>query len=217
MERFIEMQAQNMEIMMQQRMMDQMENMEDKQERREELKKRRQLQQDLRQQELDLSIQPPRGLRAPLQSSPELSFRSPLYGISTPQAAPTPTPTPQPRPLAPTNLSRTSSPIDIAEEDANILEAFFNWKLQITRNLERRAKWERARKIINDNDWSIRDLQLIEDDSSSMYSRAIKAGLSDGFARGFRDELRAYKLVHRQRQGSREEEAIQALNSLGAV
>jgi hypothetical protein len=134
-------------------------------------------------------------------------------------AAPTPAPTPQPRPLVPTYLSRTSSPIDIAEEDANILEVFFNWKLQITRNLEWRAKWERARKIINDNDndWSIRDLQLMEDNSSSMYSRAIRAGLSDGFARGFRDELRAYKLVHRQQQGSREDEAIQVLNSLGTV
>jgi hypothetical protein len=46
------------------------------------------------------------------------------------------------------------------------------------------------------------------EDDSSMYSRAIKAGLSDGFARGFREELWSYKLVHRQRQGSREEEAI---------
>jgi hypothetical protein len=154
----MEMQAQNIEIMMQQRMMNQMENIEEKQEHREELKERRQLQRDLRQHELDISIQPPRGPHAPLPSSPELSFRSPLYRTSTPQAlsalataGPTPTPTPQPRPPAPTYISQTSSPIDIAEEDANILEAFFNWKLRITRNLERRAKWERARKIINDN------------------------------------------------------------------
>jgi hypothetical protein len=57
----------------------------------------------------------------------------------------------------------------------------------------------------------------MEDENSLMYNHAIKAGLSDGFARGFREELRSYKLVHHQRQGSREEEAIQVLNSLGAV
>jgi hypothetical protein len=110
---------------------------------------------------------------------------------------------------------RTSSPIDISEEDATILASFLDWKVEMTRNIERKVKWERARKIIKDNDWSIRDLQLMEDESSSMYNRAMKAGISDGFARSFREELRTYKLIYRQQHGAREEDAIQALSSLG--
>ncbi|KAL2801521.1 hypothetical protein BJX63DRAFT_438765 [Aspergillus granulosus] len=200
-DRLIEMQTQNMEMMMQQRIMDQMESYTEKEERREELKERRQIQRNLRQQELE------RG--PPLQYSGSLP--SVLY-TPRPQPPTQQAPTPAPVPIF---LNRTSSPIDAAEEDADILAAFFVWKLQITRNSDRKAKWERARDIIMENDWSIRDLQLMEDDSSSMYNRAIKAGISDGFARGFREELRVFKLVYRQQRGVQEEEAIQALNSLG--
>jgi hypothetical protein len=55
----------------------------------------------------------------------------------------------------------------------------------------------------------------MEDEYSLMYNRAIKAGISDGFARSFREEIRTYKLVYRQQRGTREDEAIHALSAMG--
>jgi len=50
----------------------------------------------------------------------------------------------------------------------------------------------------------------MEDDKSAMYRRAIAAGISDGFARRFGKDLRAFKQVHRE-----QEEAANALVSGG--
>jgi hypothetical protein len=46
----------------------------------------------------------------------------------------------------------------------------------------------------------------MEDGKSAMYQRALAAGISDGFARRFASELRAFRRVHRI-----EEEAAQLL------
>ena len=94
------------------------------------------------------------------------------------------------------------------KEDIEILILFFVWKLQNTRNPSRKIKWEQARDIILNNDWSIRDLRLMEDGQSAMYHRAIKAGISDGFARSFREELQSFKEVYRRQRGEKEAEAI---------
>ncbi|KAJ0421758.1 hypothetical protein BJY00DRAFT_281696 [Aspergillus carlsbadensis] len=108
------------------------------------------------------------------------------------QKTATPTPTPIQAPVAPlVTLSQNSSPINI--------------KVQMTRNLKHQAKWERARKIIKDNNWLIQDLQLMEDEYSLIYNHVIKAGISDGFARSFREEIWTYK----------EDEAIHALSAMG--
>jgi hypothetical protein len=229
MDRFMEISNQNFEMMMQQRMMDQMESMEEKQERREERNERRQMQREMRDREMNLfasqhpplwpySLQPP---QPPFASSPEYSSKP--SQLLTPSTDPR---TPTSQPSKPTGQataaiiarpSRTSSPIDTAEEDANILTSFFIWKLQSTRNVARYVKWEKARDIIMENDWSIRDLQAMEDGTSAMYNRAIQAGISDGFARGFREELHGFKEVYRRQQGVQEAEAIQALNTLNSA
>jgi hypothetical protein len=52
----------------------------------------------------------------------------------------------------------------------------------------------------------------MEDDSSALYRRAIRASISDGFARGFKEEIQTFKIVYHQRRGMQEQEAIQALN-----
>jgi hypothetical protein len=114
---------------------------------------------------------------------------------------------------------RTSSPIDATEEDADVLEHFFNWKVGTTRNTDRKVKWDRARTIVFANDWSIDDLKRMEESASPMYERALKSGLSDGFARSFRTELRAFKsaikaleALEAAQAAAREAEAAQALN-----
>jgi hypothetical protein len=37
---------------------------------------------------------------------------------------------------------KLSSPIDIKEDDIDMLTVFFNWKTNTTKNLERMQKWE---------------------------------------------------------------------------
>lgn len=200
--------------------------MEDKQERREERNERRQLQRDIREQELKLMMslkpqdRPPVSFQPPF-SSPESSFRTSTTPLAPQYTPPAPTPTPNPHILArqqfTTPGSRTSSPINAAEEDTDILALFFTWTLQNTRNNDRKVKWERARDIIMQNDWSIQDLQLMEDGLSAMYNRAIKAGISDGFTRGFREEIRSFKDLYRRQKSENEAEAIRALNLLGSA
>jgi hypothetical protein len=40
----------------------------------------------------------------------------------------------------------------------------------------------------------------MEDDKSAMYRHAIAAGISDGFARRFSRDLRAFKQVYREQE-----------------
>jgi hypothetical protein len=94
--------------------------------------------------------------------------------------------------LAPTTstpVPRTSNPINGNIDDGDVLHQFFEWKILNTRLVERRAKWERARDIILENNLLIKDLQAMEAGKGLMYDRAITAGITDGLARGFKEEL----------------------------
>jgi len=78
-------------------------------------------------------------------------------------------------------------------EDADMLPAFFDWKISNTNNADKREKWEQAKQIVTSNDWTVDELLQMENGCGVMYQRAIKAGISDGFARGFRSELHKFK------------------------
>lgn len=89
-----------------------------------------------------------------------------------------------------------SSPISRIHDDSEVLNTFFDWKVENERQ-ERKGKWESARRVVKTNDWSVSDLKEIEADKGAMYERAISAGISDGFARRFSSELRAFKVAWR--------------------
>ena len=93
---------------------------------------------------------------------------------------------------------RMSSPIDGIEDDADVLDHFFLWKMANTRDVGRREKWERVHTVVRSNDWYIKDIKAMEVPDSDMYRRAIQAGLTDGIARGLRGELRSFKPVYRR-------------------
>jgi hypothetical protein len=97
------------------------------------------------------------------------------------------------------NISRKSSPISNELDDSQVLRRFFEHKT-IGQIPEIADKWDRAWRIVNAADWSIADLKEMEDDKSAMYQRAITAGISDGFARRFGRDLRAFKRVHREQE-----------------
>lgn len=69
--------------------------------------------------------------------------------------------------------------------------------------------------IVAANDWSIKDMKQMEDGTSAMYKRAIEAGISDGFARGFRGELRRFKQSYRHTRNERR--AAIALGQMGGI
>lgn len=201
MERLAEMQVQMQEQMMNQRVFDQMEALEEKQERREERNERRQMQREQRELQSSLQNTPFSGYMMP----PQVPMQTPVYmkpftstyGPATClnngyTAGLTPGNLPA-APAAPTVRQRYSSPINAEEEDAEILAMFFHWKISMTKNSDRRMKWQHAQEIVSRNDWSIQELQQMEDGVSAMYQRAIKAGISDGFARGFRAEIHLFK------------------------
>lgn len=197
----MEMQQQMQEQMLQARMMDQLEAMEEKQERREERNEHRQMQREqhrLLLQQQQLLLQP--HLQSLYNPLCPLLGRQDLPNLSAPLHESTPV---QPK---------SSSPIDANEDDADILAAFFDWKINNTKNPERKAKWEHAKQTVMANDWSIQELQQMEDGSCAMYQRAIKAGISDGFARGFKSELHKFKDYYRHLK--EETKAAMALNQL---
>ncbi|KAL2783755.1 hypothetical protein BJX66DRAFT_344650 [Aspergillus keveii] len=188
----LEMQQKMQIFMMQTRMMDQMELMEEKQERREERIERRQHIRDQRDRDREmlalLAYKAPTKASTQPSATPQsipINFSTPLASMS----APPPTPTPP---------DRTSSPIDININDGDLIHQFFEWKIINTRLAERRVKWEHAREVVAENEWSIKDLYEMEDYKSVMYDRAIQAKIPDGLTRHFREELRAFKPVYRR-------------------
>jgi hypothetical protein len=210
MERLAEMQAHMQEQMMQQRMFDQMEAFEEKQERREE----RNLQRQMQKEQRDHLIQN-RFYMTPQFHSQLPQSTSYITPLSAANIAKSPLQHPAQPPLQPCDPApeqRYSSPINIEEEEADILVAFFDWKIANTRNTDRKAKWLHARNVVIKNDWSIIELQQMQDGISAMYQRAIQAGISDGFARGFRAEIHAFKQYYRHH---RDAEAAVVLNGLG--
>jgi hypothetical protein len=217
-ERLTEMQHQMQEQMMHTRMLDQMEALEEKQERREERQERRQVareQRELFTQPHQTSIQP-----FALPSSLPLSAPLPLSALPfSPYSYPQPVgkmaevmKLPPSRQDSNDERPKSSSPIDIEEDDIDTLTAFFNWKTNTTKNPERMQKWEQTKQIVLANDWTIQELQHMEDGTCAMYQRAKKAGISDGFARGFRVELRKFKEQYRRLRD--EAKAAWALNQL---
>ncbi|KAK9373862.1 uncharacterized protein V1513DRAFT_432437 [Lipomyces chichibuensis] len=65
------------------------------------------------------------------------------------------------------------------EDDADILALSFNWKISNTGNSDRRTEWQPARDVVFRNDWSVREMQQMEDGISAMYQRTVQAGISD--------------------------------------
>lgn len=205
MEQFMDMQRSMMEQQMQLRVMSQMESMQEDQERRDAKKERCQLLDD---QYSFISQPPPR--QQSILSQPALS--------ATPITKPEAIFNPFGIPVTPTPRPKSSSPIDPSEEDFDILTRFFSWKINNTRHEERRARWEHAKTVTLSNDWSIDELRQMEDGNSAAYQRAIKAGISDGIARGFKSELHKFKPLDRLSKATEQANyhaAAAALGSLG--
>jgi hypothetical protein len=71
-----------------------------------------------------------------------------------------------------------------------------------------------AKQIVTSNDWKVDELKQMVNGCGAMYQRAIKAGISDGFARGFRSELHKFKGCYRLKETERTQTAAIALHQI---
>lgn len=205
MEQVIEMQAKIYKQQMQYRLIEQMEAMQEKQERRDEEKERRYLFREQR----DLLTQ----AQAPHQMAYSLPERSTIGpSLLTFKTNMNPGQF-EAVPITPISRPRSSSSMESGEDEYDTLMKFFAWKINSIKNEDRKEKWKRAQTIIFTNDWSIRELRQMEDDKTPAYQRAIKAGILDSLARGFRRELRQYRQSVRRTRD--EYAAVIALDALG--
>jgi hypothetical protein len=123
-----------------------MEAFEEKQERREECNLQRQMQKEQR----DHLIQN-RFYMTPQFHSQLPQSTSYITSLSAANIAKSPLQYPVQPPLQPCDPApeqRYSSPINIEEEEADILVVFFNWKIVNIRNINRKAKWLHTRNIV---------------------------------------------------------------------
>jgi hypothetical protein len=93
---------------------------------------------------------------------------------------------------------RSSSPISTFLDDTQILAHFFEYKIARLSNEAQKEKWRRYKEVIKEQDWTIADMKAMEKGTGIVYKLAVDNGLSDGFARHFAAELRAYKPEHRR-------------------
>jgi hypothetical protein len=93
------------------------------------------------------------------------------------------------------NAIRSSSPPPIMPDHTadDAVKDFFQWRINGLQAPEKRIKWRTAANIANQNDWSLDDLRAMADSKSHQYQLAIQSGISDGIARSFLKEIRAFK------------------------
>jgi hypothetical protein len=159
----------------------------------------------------DLQLQhhhhPPYSQYPPWLNIPPSFWQPPAPVIApAPVLAPAPAPAIVPAP-APATVSTkayampsnhlSSSPIANPSEDEDVMDDYWNWKMLNTRNPDRRATLALARRLIDQDMWTIDHLKLMSDTPSSTYRNAVAKGLPSGLAAGFRADFRAFKDIYR--------------------
>lgn len=121
----------------------------------------------------------------------------PSYQVYRPPS-PLPAPQPLPAPSVPI-VQQRSSPIGERSEEDDILDAFWQWKKESTSRQARKLQYCQVQSIVEKEMWSIDNLKSIADISSTVYKRAIDAGLPNGLIRCLKGDLREFKNLWREK------------------
>jgi hypothetical protein len=90
-------------------------------------------------------------------------------------------------------VPRISSPIGLPEEEAEIIEDFFQWKMDRAVRQEVKNRILTVYRQVEAEMWSINDLKAMSTLNSPLYKRAIELGIPDGMLRSFHTDLRVFK------------------------
>jgi hypothetical protein len=112
----------------------------------------------------------------------------------------TPTPMPAPTPIVPI-VPLPSSPVDDTIDEFDLVEEFFTFVIERTKNLLRRNEYEHAKDVAIARFWTLEDLKAMESPSSELYRMAtsVECGIPDGIVRSFRRYMKAFKVWFRER------------------
>jgi hypothetical protein len=91
-----------------------------------------------------------------------------------------------------------SSPISDNEDDANIIQSFFDWKTSRIEDENAANVWRKAYQVVVENQWAVDDLKAMADTQGSAYKEATEAGMATGVARNLRRHLASYKQFLRE-------------------
>jgi hypothetical protein len=87
----------------------------------------------------------------------------------------------------------TSSPIRPDEDDANVRQEFFQWKIDNIEDERVVDRWKKAYEAAIENDWSMADLRSLTSAVSTAYQEAVAAGLTSGMMRAIVAGLKNFK------------------------
>jgi len=152
----------------------------------------------------------------PMYTLPQTSlppFQQLPYGFSQSYGLPQPFPplAPQGQHLATSQLQentiqRPKSPPEVApklqsspyshsesESEDGFIKAFLDWKIDSIQDGSKRDRWAKAKSIVIDNDWCIADLRQMSEIDNPLYTVALRHGITDGIARNFKREMKAFR------------------------
>lgn len=73
------------------------------------------------------------------------------------------------------------------------MEAFFEWKKSYTHKARWKEKIAEVQRVADTNMWTTKHLRAMDNPTSTMYRIAMKKGVPDALARGFKEDLKIFK------------------------
>jgi hypothetical protein len=100
-------------------------------------------------------------------------------------------------PIAP-RIKKNSSPIDPGHDDYDLVQRFFEWRLDNITNPAVKSMWTKALEVVQSEAWTIEDLKDMSVRGGELWKFATLKGIPDGIAVSFQSYLRQFKDVYRQ-------------------
>jgi hypothetical protein len=91
----------------------------------------------------------------------------------------------------------SSSPVDAAVDEGDVIIDFFEWKLEQITHAIVKSRWEKARDVVIDNDWRVAELKALSHASAPILKLAIDQGMSRNLALKLKADYDDFKKARR--------------------
>jgi hypothetical protein len=79
-----------------------------------------------------------------------------------------------------------------------VISRFLEWGIFSTVDTDTKGRWEETAAIVLRNDWSLDDLKMMKEMGSSLYSLALREGITDGRVRSFDMEIHIWEVFEHE-------------------